>query len=62
MWINAKLWDTLANHSSDLSKKLGRKISVSDLANAYLETALKDDALVKECVEKAKEKRKNAKV
>ena len=60
--IPIKLWNKLANHASEASKKLGREVTVDEYANEALTIVLKDEAIIKECIQKAKEKRKNGTV
>lgn len=58
VFISIELWNILANHASELSKRINRKVTVDEIANTWLEIALKDKKIIAQCVEKAKKRQK----
>jgi len=58
--IPKELYQLLANHASDFSKKLGFKVSVDRLANATLKYGLDHPELIEKAIGEYKQKQKEA--
>ena len=54
--ISIELWKELSNHASEMSARLGRKISVDEFASYALEFGLNDEAILKKAIKEAKER------
>jgi len=59
--ISLELWNVLSNHASELSAKIGRKVSVDEFAECALECGLNDETILKRAIKEAKGMRKNEK-
>ena len=49
--ISAKLYKYLANHASELSKKLGRKVTIDEIANLGLKYGLENPEITQKALE-----------
>jgi len=48
--ISAKLYKYLANHASELSQKVGRKVTVDEVANLSFKLGIDSPNFLEECV------------